>query len=43
MSCSIPPDEIERGHDHSEKEPVTHHANNNASPPFIHSRLLPLR
>ena len=37
MSHSIPPDEIERGHDHGEKEPVTNHANNNASPPFTHA------
>jgi hypothetical protein len=37
MSRSLMPGEIERDHDHAEKEPVTNHANNNASPPFTHS------
>jgi len=37
MSRSITPDEIERGQDHGEKEPVTNHTNNNASPPFTHA------
>ena len=31
------PGEIEGGEDHEEKEPVTHYANNNASPSLIHS------
>ena len=37
MFRSITPDDIERGQDHGEKESVTNHANNYASPPFTHS------
>ena len=37
MSRSLMPGEIERGHDHDEKKPVTQNANSKAWPPFTHS------
>jgi hypothetical protein len=35
------PGEIERDHDHDEKEPVTNNASNNATPPVAHSSSSP--
>jgi hypothetical protein len=37
------PGEIEGDHEHRQKETITNHTSYNAPPPFIHSRLLPLR
>ncbi len=33
------PGEVERGHDHAEKKPVTDHATNNTAPLFTHYKV----